>query len=89
MTQREKDIIEVAWVHEWLVMSNSYHKEVSDRNDAKKEIMNIVKIFEQEHKDTDWADLDYYEELQDRATELLLAWNATGFFHIPNGIEEV
>ena len=84
MTYREENLIEIAWIHQQLCSSNSYRNTDFDSRDAKEEIIALADLFEQEYEGVDWdsGQVDYFEEIDQFATDMLMEWNLTGITHI-------
>ena len=72
MTLYEENLIEIAWVDEYLSLNNKY-EENTDSMDEKMAIIELAKKFEEENKEKDWElKGDYYEEIFKYAEKELL-----------------
>ena len=78
-------LIEVAWIHEWLLMSNSYPHHDFDSEDAKVEIVRIAKEFIKKNPENvynlilDEIKRNYFDEVLEFAEEELMKWNKENY----------
>lgn len=74
MTAFLENVIEIAWIHQALLDRGVYGNAEFDSRDVRDEIVEIAKDFEEEYKgiNFDESELDYYEEIDDFATERLM-----------------
>lgn len=72
MTRTEENIIEIAWIDNFLRSHDCYRNDI-DSIDRKQKIIDLAYEFEDEYEGIDWneSDEDYYEVIDEFATEKL------------------